>query len=117
VKLALELGAEGVAAGDEVLGRVLVVEGGRSRSLTLTLSFRERSPAYLETPFSDGGVLHEGDLATGQALEFRFVLPNDALPSVKTRHGELFWELEAVSDAPGLDTRVSRVLEVTAAAH
>ena len=115
MKLGIELDAERAAAGEEVGGRVLVLEGGRSRSLTLTLSFRERSPAYLETPFSDGGVVHEGDLATGQALEFRFVLPDDALPSVKGKHGELSWELEAVSDEPGLDTRVSRVLEVTAA--
>jgi hypothetical protein len=116
VRLVLELDADRVAPGEEVRGRVLVVEGGRSRSLTLTLSFRERSPAYLETPFGDGGVLHEGDLAAGQALAFRIVLPDDALPSVKTSHGELFWELEAVSDEPGLDTRVSRTLEVMVAA-
>ena len=117
MKLALELDAERVAAGGEVRGRVLVAEGGRSRSLTVTLSFRERSPSYLETRFSEGGVLHEGDLPTGHALEFRFLLPSHALPSVKTRYGELFWELEAVSDEPGLDTRVSRTLEVTAAAR
>ena len=113
MKLAIELDAERAAAGEEVSGRVLVLDGGRSRSLTLTVSFRERSPSFLETPFSDGGVVHEGDLATGQAVEFRFALPNDALPTVKGRHGELFWELEAVSDEPGLDTRVSRRLEVT----
>jgi hypothetical protein len=113
VKLAIELDAERAAAGEEVSGRVLVLEGGRSRSLTLTLSFCERSPTYLETPFSDGCVVHEGDLTTGQALEFGFVLPGDALPSLKGRHGELFWELEAVSDEPGLDSRVSRALEVT----
>jgi hypothetical protein len=112
VNLALELDAEQVSPGDEVRGRVLVHEGGRSRSLTLTLSFRERSPSYLETPFSHGAVIHEGDLATGQAVEFRFTLNADSPPSVKGKHGELFWELEAVSDEPGLDTRVSRVLEV-----
>jgi hypothetical protein len=115
VKLAIELEAERVAAGEEVTGRVLVLEGGRSRSLALTLSFRERSPSYLETPFTEGGTLHEGDLATGQALEFGFTLPNDAPPSVKGKHGELYWELEAVSDEPGMDTRTSRVVEVTAA--
>jgi hypothetical protein len=112
VKLALEVDAEPVAPGEEVTGRVVVVEGGRSRSLTLAVSFRERSPAYLETPFSTSGVLHEGDLAAGQAVEFRFVLPEGALPGVKGKNGELFWELEAVSDEPGLDTRASRVLDV-----
>ena len=113
MKLALELDAEQVAAGEAVTGRVLVLEGGRSRSVTLTVSFRERSPAYLETPSSNSAVIHEGDLATGQAVEFRLALPADALPNVKGRHGELFWEVEAVSDEPGLDTRVSRRLEVT----
>jgi hypothetical protein len=115
VRLAIELDAERVAAGEEVSGRVVAREGGRSRALTLTVSFRERSPAFLETRFSDAGVIHEGDLATGQAVEFRFVLPAGALPSVKGRHGELFWELQAVSDEPGLDTRVNRMLEVTVA--
>ena len=114
MKLAIELDAERFAGGERVSGRVLVLEGGRSRSLTLTLSFRERSPSYLETAFSEGGVVHEGDLATGQALEFGFVLADDAPPGVKGEHGELFWELEAVSDEPGLDARVSRVLEITA---
>lgn len=115
MKLELQLDADRVAPGEEVTGRVLVHEGGRSRALTLTVSFCESSPSYQSAPFSQSTVLHEGDLATGQALEFRFVLPDDALPSVKGKHGELSWELEAVSDEPGLDTRVSRVLEVTAA--
>ena len=115
MKLALELDAERVAAGEQVSGRVLVLEGGRSRSLRLTLSFRERSPSYVESPFSEGGILHEGDLATGQALEFGFTLSSDAPPSVKGKHGELLWELEALSDEPGLDARASRVVEVTAA--
>ena len=113
MKLSIEVDAERVAAGEEVTGRVLVLEGGRSRSLTLTVTFRERSPSYDETAFSDSGVLHEGDLATGQALGFGFGLPSDAPPSVKGKHGELVWELEAVSDEPGLDTRVVRPIEVT----
>jgi hypothetical protein len=115
VNLAIELDTERVVPGGEVSGRVLVHEGGRSRSLTLTVAFRERSPAYLETPFSDGGVIHEGDLATGQAVEFRFTLPDAALPGVRGKHGELLWELEAVSDEPGFDTRAGRRLDVTAA--
>jgi len=115
VKLAIELDAERVAAGGQVRGRVVVHEGGRSRSLRLSLTFRERSPSFLETPFSHGAVIHEGDLATGQAVEFRFTLARDSPPSVKGKHGELFWQLEAVSDEPGLDTRAGRRLEVTAA--
>lgn len=115
MKLEIELDDERVAAGENVSGRVVVREGGGSRSLTLTLSFRERSPSYVEIPFSEGGTLHEGDLVTGQALEFGFVLADDAPPSAKGKHGELFWELEAGSDEPGLDTRVIRVVHVTPA--
>jgi hypothetical protein len=115
VKLEIELDDERVAPGERVSGRVLVHEGGQSRSLTLTLSFRERTPSYVEIPFSEGGILHEGDLATGQALEFGFVLPSDAPPSVHGKNGELFWELEAVSDESGLDTRAIRALQVTPA--
>jgi hypothetical protein len=112
VKLALELDAQRVAPGEDVTGRVVVLEGGRSRSLTLKVSFRERSPTFLETPVGEAAVVHEGDLATGHAVEFRFTLPDGALPGVKGKHGELIRELEAVSDEPGLDTRVSRILEV-----
>lgn len=112
MKLDIQLDADRVAAGQELTGHVLVLEGGPSRSLMLTVSFRERSPGYLSTPFSSSGVLYEGDLATGQAVEFRYEMADWASPGVKGKHGELFWELEAVSDEPGLDTRVSRVFEV-----
>ena len=113
MKLELRLDADRLARGAELSGHVLVLEGGRSRSLALTVSFCERSPGYLSVALSRRGVLHEGDLSTGQAVEFHYELPPDALPSVKGKHGELFWQLEAVSDEPGFDTRVTRVFEVT----
>jgi hypothetical protein len=114
VKLELRLDADRVAPGRELAGHVLVLEGGQSRSLTLTVRLCERSPGYLEIPFSHTLVLSEGDLATGQAIDFRCELPEGAPPSVKGKHGELFWELEAASDAPGLDARVSQTFQVTA---
>jgi len=114
VKLDIQLDADRVAAGQELTGHVLMLEGGPARSLTLTVSFCERSPGYLSAPFSRSGVLYEGDLVTGQADEFRYEMPDWAPPGVKGKHGELFWELEAVSDEPGLDTRARRVFEVTA---
>ncbi|MDQ3874252.1 MAG: hypothetical protein M3322_01690 [Actinomycetota bacterium] len=57
-------------------------------------------------------MLHERDLATGQDVPFRFVVPEGAPPSAKGEHRELFWEVEAVSDERGLDTRASRTFEV-----
>ena len=112
MKLELRLADDVAAPGQELSGHVLVHEGGPSRALTLTLSFRERSPSFLATPFSEGRVIHEGDLGPGEAVEFRVEVPAWATPGVKGRHGELFWELEVVSDSPGLDARASRVVEV-----
>jgi hypothetical protein len=80
------------------------------------VSFCERSPSYLTVAFSRSGVLNEGDLATGQAFEFRYEMPDWAAPGVKGKHGELFWELEAVSEGPGLDASARRVFEVNPAA-
>lgn len=117
MKLDIQLDAEIVAQGEELTGHVRVLEGGASRSLTLTMSFCERSPAFLTTPFSERGILFEGDLAGGQAVEFRYRLPDWARPGVKGKHGELFWQLEAVSDEPGFDTRCSRRFEVASPAR
>jgi hypothetical protein len=112
VKLEVQLDAEAVGRGETLTGRVLVLEGGEARSLTLTVSLRERSPGYVEPVSESGDVLHRGRLATGQSIEFRCGVAEDAPPSVKGNHGELFWQLEVVSDQPGLDTRVSRVFLV-----
>jgi hypothetical protein len=114
VKLELRPEADRIAPGRELTGHVLVLEGGQSRSLTLTVRLCERSPGYLAIPISRTVILSGGDLATGQAVDFRCELPEDAPPSVKGRHGELFWELEAASDAPGFDVRASHGFVVTA---
>lgn len=112
MKLAIALDAELVAPGETLTGLVNVLEGGESRSLTLTVSFCERSPAYMATPFSHSGVIHEGDLATGEAITFEYEIPEWATPGVKGEHGELYWEVEAASDEPGLDTHVRHVFDV-----
>ncbi len=114
MKLAITLDSDAVAPGEKLTGVVDVLEGGESRSLTLTINFCERSPSFVATPFSRSGVIHEGDLATGQAVTFEYDVPDWALPGVKSEHAEVYWELEAVSDEPGLDTRVRRVFQVAA---
>jgi hypothetical protein len=115
MKLEVQLDSNGFAPGEQLSGRILVLEGGRSRSLTLTVSFCERSPGYAAIPFSRSGVIHEGELVTGQSVDFRYEVPESALPSVRGKHGELSWELEATSDQPGLDTHARRVFEVVPA--
>lgn len=112
MKLGLELESERFAPGDHVTGKVNVLEGGKSRALTLTLSFHEQTRDYGTVPFSADAVLHQGDLKAGDWYEFGFELPPDAQPSVKAEHSELYWELDARSDEAGLDTHANRRLVV-----
>ena len=58
--------------------------------------------------------MHEGDLLAGHSIEFRCPLPPDAPPSLKTEHGELYWEMAVRSDESGFDTSNSRRVEVVA---
>jgi hypothetical protein len=95
-------------------GHVVVLEGGRARALTLGVRFYEQSPAHRFAPLDQSIVIHEGDLATGGAVPFRFRLPESALPGVKGGHCELFWELEVVADVQGQDARARRRFEVRA---
>lgn len=117
MKLELTFESERVAPGEEIRGQVTVLEGGPSQSLALTIGFHERSPAYGARPFLDSVVVREGALAAGDVVDFRYPLPAAALPSAKGKHGELYWELEVASDDPGLDTRVSRRIEVVRGEH
>jgi hypothetical protein len=115
VKLALELESDRIAPGERVIGRVKVLEGGPSRSVTLTLSFQERTQNCAATPYAWGIGLHEGELVTGQTLDFGFTIPPQAPPSMRGEHSELYWELDVHSDEPGLDTYARRRIEVVTA--
>jgi hypothetical protein len=114
VKLALELERDRVRPGERAAGRIDVLEGGESRSLTLTVSFHEHTGEFDVVPYRSGSVLHEGDLPTGQTVAFDFTLPAEAPPSLTCEHSELYWQLEIVSDEPGFDSRLTRRLEVVA---
>jgi hypothetical protein len=113
MKLEIALDAEAVAPGGTLRGLVDVLEGGEARSLTLTVSFCESSPSYMAVPFGRSDVIHEGDLATGQAVTFQYELPEWAPPGVKSEHAALFWQVEAIADRPGLDARASRQFQIT----
>ena len=112
MKLEIALQSQVVAPGGTLKGVVDVLEGGDARTLTLTVSLCERSPSYMALPFSRSGVIHEGELATGQEVTFQYDLPEWAQPGVKSKHAELGWQVEAVADRPGLDARASHAFEV-----
>ena len=113
-RLEISLDAESYSPGDTVHGRVTVAEGGGSRRLDVALRFCERSNRYnavahmVPAPRS----LHEGDLTEGASHEFALTLPPEAPPNYSGRHGELWWEVHARSDEPGVDTHASRRFEV-----
>lgn len=116
LRLEVQLDRESYRAGEAVTGTVLVLEGGSSRALEATLEFKEKSSDYDATPRKVGPQrLHEGDLATGESYELAVELPQDALPSLKSEHGELYWELDVRSDERGPDTHERRRIEVVGA--
>jgi hypothetical protein len=114
VKLEVQVDRDRYRPGETVSGSVLVVEGGASRTLEVALEFREEAEdGYDDTPRRvPGGELHAGDLAMGASYEFAVVLPDDALPTLKTKHGKLWWEVDAHSDERGRDTHERKAIEV-----
>ena len=112
MKLELVLQTDHVKPGGDVAGHIDVVEGGESRSLTVTLTFFEKTRDYSAAPHSSSFVVHEGDLKAGESYTFSFTLPAEAPTSAKTKNGELYWELEVKSDEQGLDSHARSRLEV-----
>jgi hypothetical protein len=59
-------------------------------ALGAILEYKEETADYSEVAISiPSGPLHEGELTAGASFEFELALPPDALPSYKSRHGEL----------------------------
>ena len=101
--------------GEQITGTVTVVEGGDSRSLEVFLNCQDNTSDYSGTSFSEGtGHLHEGDLETGQGFEFTLQVPADAVPSFRTPHGVVYWEVDAKSDEFGRDTHDKRQIDIRA---
>ena len=98
---------------DGVAGTVVVIEGGRSRSLEVQLGFVEETDDYLEVATSiSTGHLHEGRLEAGTSFRFELALPPDALPNFVSRHGQLYWRLDVKSDERGRDSHELRRIDV-----
>jgi hypothetical protein len=101
------------APGDWVRGRVTVLGGGKSRALTVTLRYRERTDDYSSTAATyEIAPLHVGDLVARARFDYAVQLPADALPGYSSANGELYWEVEARSDELGPDTVTQQRIEV-----
>jgi hypothetical protein len=113
VRLSVELDRDRFAPGDAVEGSVRVLDGGRSRRLSVALLYRERSEDYGEIAREvPGPELHRGDLESGQTFRFAVRLPEDALPATSSPHGRLWWEVDVKSDELGPDTHATSELNV-----
>ena len=112
VRLELAVEHDRVARGDTVRGSVHVVEGGRSRSLSVALLYREyqgKAKRATGSGHETREKLIEGDLIAGSEYSFTLRLPDDAWPAYvcEPTGTRLRWEVEATSDQPGVDTRAS----------
>lgn len=110
----LQLDRERYTPGDTIRGNILVLEGGRTRSLEVLLEYNEATEddySAVATSVSSGP-LHAGDLTTDMSFEFELALPADAFPNYRSEHGELYWALDVRSDEHGRDTHERRRIEV-----
>jgi len=116
-RLAIELEKELFRPGEAIAGAVDVIRGGRSRTVTLNVHFREITPDFTHDWLTlPGGVLLQGDLADGASLPFSVRLPGRCLPGCGTASAELAWVVEVVSDEFGPNTRETITIEVQGAA-
>jgi len=116
-RLTLELDHARVAPGEQVTGTVAAPGGGSSRTVTVALRFCEQGGSFSAVAMSiPGGVLHQGELPAGWSARFAIAVPPDAPPGLRTPHGELWWEVEAVSDERGRDAVERRRVDVVAPA-
>lgn len=112
----LDLDRERYTPGDMIRGKIVVLESGDSRSLEVLLEYiEEAEDDYSAVAASvSTGPLHAGDLATGMSFDFELALPEDAFPNYRSGHGELYWQLDVMSEEFGRDTHERRRIEVEA---
>jgi hypothetical protein len=115
-RLQLELAQERYRPGETVKGSVLVLEGGGSRSVDVSLAYHEETEDCQEVATEiSSGPLHEGDLVAGTSFEFELALPADSFPNYTSEHGALYWEIDALSNEAGRDTHERVRIDVEAA--
>ena len=88
-------------------------EGLRSRRVWVEVRYCERAAGFSSCVLAlPTGSLHEGALPPGWFARFGVALPAEALPGYRSAHGELWWEVGAVSDRIGPDAQERRRIEV-----
>lgn len=112
MKLEVDLDGDAMPVDGELTGRVRVVEGGAAEPLTLSVVLYEKSPSYEVAALGVSTVLTVSKLDAGHVEDFTVRLPDGAVPSVKSKHGELFWQVEVRADKPGIDALAKRSLSV-----
>lgn len=111
--LELRLAGGPVAPGGVVQGEVVVVGGGTSRSLEVALELWEKTEDHERMASSVAGPpLHDGDLEAGATFAFTLAVPPDAVPSYRSAHGELCWEVHARARRRGIDAHARRPVVV-----
>lgn len=112
MRLEIRLDRDRVVAGETVRGSAAVVEGGGPGEIRVWLSFRERSgESEAVTMTLPGGWLQD-ELGPGTAHGFAIELPPDAPPSYISRHGALWWTVDASVGAPASGEPARRRIEV-----
>ena len=101
------------APGEVVKGVVSVTLGHASRTLEVTLDFCEQSTSYTSVARRvSSGPIWQGELQPGQQFYFGLPLPPDAEPAYRSRHGALWWQVDARSDKFGRDPHGVRRIDV-----
>jgi hypothetical protein len=93
MKVSVSVSRGELHAGDVVRGTVSSSAGGSVREVAVRLGYREKSVAATAWARSlDRLVLAgPGEVAPGASWDFELALPIDALPSYRTKNGELDW--------------------------
>jgi hypothetical protein len=100
-------------AGEQVSGRVEVVEGGEVRKLDVSLRCRDSTLSYQGTSWSaTSAPLATGELTPPATYSFSIALPADAAPTFNGEVGEIWWELDARCDVPGKDVHATTKITV-----
>jgi hypothetical protein len=114
VRLEVRLERDRFAPGDTVRGSAAVAEGGGAGEIRVWLSFHERSGEYEAVRMTLPGGSLEAQLAPGTAHGFAIELPGEAPPSFISRHGALWWTVDASVGGEASGAAVRRRIEVGA---
>ena len=114
-RLEIEVEHDRYSPGETVRGSVVPAQGGGAGEIEVSLNFHERSTRCDAVTISTAAhPVHAGELVAGNAYRFETPLPEDAPPSHTSKHGALWWTVDARIQDSEQDRVVSRRIEVVA---